>query len=302
MISTTIANNILTYLFSQQMITLAHNTSLYIGLCENAPGADGELEDAGEPAITISNPETEKEQETGYKRISLINYNPGTYNDKTHLYDGRSLTAKYFGAANNGKITNNKEEIKFNAARVDWGKMTYWFISKDSSGGSAILWGTIKDIIQEEISVDIPVDIQIGEHEEKIVTTEIENDGLITLAEKTQYIVNFNGTDYTLTSSEKSIITINDDNYVCLNFECLNAIKGLDKDHPFKIQYWTSGNAIDGFKTHYKIISFVNDNEIEQESITRKFGIYGIGIAIKRNTVPTFFKDQLTAEIKVNQE
>lgn len=284
MISTTYANNILTYLFSQSYKSYTTATTLFIGLCANSPKEDGSLAEADEP-------DTDK---TGYERLKLITHSTSTSGSGSQQQTYHSITSHFFGPPKDGKISNSIHEIKFNAAQKDWGKMTYWFISTTETvgSGSAILWGTIKDIIQEEQTITVPIN---GEEQ---VSFEHTYEGLVTFQPNVQYIVNFNNNDYKIVSTEK----IQDKDNICLDFNCLNAINDLDKDHPFKIRYWTTGNPIDGFQTHYKITAYVKEDERELETITRKFGIFGIGINIKRNTVPTFFKDQLTAEIKISEE
>lgn len=97
--------------------------------------------------------------------------------------------------------------------------------------------------------------------------------------------------EYTLTFTVKdSSILDSGTNY----FSIINA--DISDDAPFIIKHYITGDTIEGFVTNYEI---KYDGE---EAGTKEFTIYGVGIDVSKNTVPTFFEHQLIASIDCESE
>lgn len=130
MISKSKASEILNWLFGTSNSSLSSSGALYVGLCKNAIPANGTLNSAGEPS------------QDSYTRTQI----------KSSL---SSATNNFFDSISNSYEIVNTKEIKFNTAQEDWGLMNYWFLtdSGDKNDGNAILWGTVKDILQDGIEL-----------------------------------------------------------------------------------------------------------------------------------------------------
>lgn len=299
MISATYANNILNYLLGRQNvptnstfldnITTTMNdrtldesgkvkkiyslmnsymlqsttTPLYLGLTANAPNTSGKLENEGEPKI---------DTETNYARFQ-IKEDGLTQND-------------YFSSSSNGQIKNS-QEIKFQVATSDWGQMNYWFLTPSANGiDNIILWGSIKDVIQDNLIVT-------ADRMDTYNTVVIEIPDLIQLRGETKYTITWDENGKTKEIDVQSGEKFTDENSnICVTLS--NIEEDFGPDNPIRITHWITGNPEDGFITHYKIESY--------DTIDNTYSIHGYGINVKKNTVPTFFSKQLIASIDLNKE
>ena len=100
--------------------TMERLTNVYLGLSATEPKAsDGEV--TGEPTA---------EAAASYARRLVGGTNSG--NDNA------------FANAPAGGIIKNSKEIQMAAARQEWGKMNYWFLSSSQGRGTnAFLWGDL---------------------------------------------------------------------------------------------------------------------------------------------------------------
>lgn len=278
MISTTTANSILKALMGQQSYSLGQNAQFFIGLCADSPAKnDG----------TVNSEPTAK----SYKRKLVVersnNSVVGTTNCFASSYTDEDNSIIYNPA--DGKIVNTAE-IQMNTALEDFvsedGKpvMKYWFLSDGNATTSkASVWGVIKDIIMEKKKASFSGGTE-GAYEYTV-----DPEGLLDLKAEQSYIINWNGKDYGTDENLKAeVYTEEGTSYIKI------AHPDLDAKEDFTILYYTS-TLEDGVTTtgHLKIRT---PNTFDDLNV----GIYGIGITVRKNTVPTFYKYELQASIDAN--
>lgn len=250
MISTTTANSILDWLFGKT--SLEKKTSLHIGLCANKIPDDGSLTSAGEPYKV-------NEETTTYKRVEVVS---------------SSLTSN-FNSASEATISNAKE-IKFDTAKEAWGSMKYWFLTSSLTGGSAILWGTVKDVLQDKLEL---VGADFAQFRDGGQPKTFTDKNIITFEANKKYIISIKENDVTY-----------DDEYCTANI-ANNIVTFTTKTGytiTYKIQQKENSTAQEGIFT-------VLYNGTYKDSAV--INIYAEGINVEKNTVPTFFAGELSASI-----
>ena len=186
------------------------------------------------------------------------------------------------------------EEIKFNTAQEDWGLMNYWFLtnSEAKNDGKAILWGNVKDVLQDGIELtNSNATIVDG----SAVAT-LEGKNVITFENNTAYILSIEeqdaaGDELIAREDEKCVAQITTD------ASKGNIVKFTNAKGDVEIQYYTknkaNSTALEGvFEIKYPLTE-------KSGSIKQQFNIniYGQGINVEKNTVPTFFAGELKASI-----
>lgn len=308
MISAKYANDILNYLFGRQVIsTISDGTidgitsdkdrdsvrtkiynlmsqqslwaggkALYLGLTTNQPNKNTGVLEGGEPTIDTNG------TGTNYQRVQLKKSATDTA-EGTSIAIGQNQNKNFFSASE-GSIKNS-EEIKFNVAKTDWGQMNYWFLISSASGTSnVILWGSIKDVIQDKLNVT--VDAMDASNN---VTIDVPD--LVQLTGQTKYTIAWK--DSAGKPKEKDVESSSKFTDAS-GHTCVTLGSASSADDPIQITHWITGDTETGFTTHYKIKSY---NKIPGE-----YNIHGYGINVKTNTVPTFFKEQLVASIDLDKE
>lgn len=190
-----------------------------------------------------------------------------------------SSSSKYFSSAVSGIIKNN-EEIQLKTAREDYpGKINYWFLSETSSG-SAYMWGRIKDVLSDTKTVT-------GFMSESTYNTYVASattEDLIDFKEGETYIVTWDDTEYEETAHvyEKDGVS-----YIRLGNALVSG--GESDGKPFGILYSvsTTGTDTTGNLTIYSLTG----------EASHTVALYGVGIVIKKATVPTFYEGELQARL-----
>ena len=260
MINTNTANKFLNYLFGVDSNCISPNDKLYIGLLKENLPSSGVISQGNEPAI-----DTQKKT-TGYQRVAISDVNTEGSSRPLggNTYPRDSKVVK-FSSASSGTITN-KAEIKFDVARRDWGLMKYWFLTNSENGTTAILWGSIKDVVQEKMTIS--------------TQDYIHNvDDLVSLKTDKEYIILWK--DPTLDSQqyskqEKEFRFYSSKNYFNLNVEddikdhCIELINKpmlLEDDYMFEFNSDNSQQSLtstlsENFLTPGKNYCLQIDNEI----------------------------------------
>lgn len=310
MISAKYANDILNYLFGRQVIsTISDSTidsitsdrdrdsvrtkiynlmsqqslwaggkALYLGLTTNEPDKNTGVLTSGEPRIDNDG------TDTNYKRVQLKKSSTDTA-EGTNIAMGQNQNKNFYSASKG--IIKNSEEIKFNVAKTDWGQMNYWFlIPSASSTSDVILWGSIKDVIQDKLNVTVDA-MNISN------TVTIDIPELVQLTGQTKYTIawedsNGEPQEVDVVSSEKFV---DGNGNTCV---ILSSDEPLSVSNPVQITHWITGDTEAGFTTHYQIKSY--------DKVPGEYNIHGYGINVRTNTVPTFFKEQLVASIDLDKE
>ena len=269
MISKSKASEILNWLFGTSNSSLSSSGALYVGLCKNAIPEEGTLNNAGEPS------------QDSYTRTQI----------KSSL---SSATNNFFDSISNSYEIVNTKEIKFNTAQEDWGLMNYWFLtnSEAKNDGKAILWGTVKDVLQDGIELtNSNATIVDG----SAVAT-LEGKNVITFENNTAYILSIEeqdaaGDELIAREDEKCVAQITTD------ASKGNIVKFTNAKGDVEIKYYTknkaNSTALEGvFEIKYPLTE-------KSGSIKQQFNIniYGQGINVEKNTVPTFFAGELKASI-----
>lgn len=268
MISKSKASEILNWLFGTSNSTLSSSNALYIGLCKNAIPEDGTLSNAGEPS------------HSSYTRTQIKSSSSTSINS-------------FFESVSDSYEIANTKEIKFNTAQEDWGLMNYWFLtySGTKNQGNAILWGTVKDVLQDGIEL-------------KNTNAEVKNNTAVAVLEGKNVITFENNVAYILSIEEQN--TADDELVAREDEKCVakittdaskgNIVKFTNAKGDVEIQYYTknktNSTALEGvFEIKYPLT--------EKGSIKQQFNIsiYGQGINVEKNTVPTFFAGELKASI-----
>lgn len=271
MISNTYANSILKTIMGQESLNVKNN--IYLGICADEPKpADG--------AVT-----TEPTADS-YRREPVV---------KTTTTNGiRSITTNMFAAKfkdGNGEVDNplngvirNTDEIQMKTAMEDFvtgenGEkivMGYWFLSdSDTKGSNAYIWGRIKDVVMPV--TEAPVSTTEGAGENLVRILEVNLDTLLNLKAGETYAINWDGKD--------------EDVNAVLEGESIRlvpVVESEDKERSFNILY-TVTNALEG-TSHLRIST-------PSAASSHDVAIYGYGIIVKRNNVPTFYKGELQASI-----
>lgn len=269
MISITKANAILKNLFGVEGSTLSRPSAVYLGLSATKPKNTGGNLD--EPT-TVTN--------ANYSRQIV-----GGTDAKTTYFNSNSAAG--------GKISNTSE-IKFNTAKAAYGKkMNYWFLSESLSGGSAFLWGRLKDVLFEKATRDFETNSAIS----NTYKFETDVEDLLNMAADTDYVVwwrNPNdsedaGKEYDVKSTEYSK---DGKTYIHIGNPMFKG--GTDDGTPFGVLYKqeTVGAETTG---HIEIYSKMVGTKFE-------VAVYGLGIDVKKATVPTFYQGELTASIEVQTD
>lgn len=198
----------------------------------------------------------------------------GGYGRKTVV---SSRSSEFFGQSSNNGIITNKKEIQMPTALEDYPeKITHWFLS-GSLSGDAYMWGIIKDVLREPELVEGFADAGVpGVHGVAITSR-----NLLDLVEGEKYIVLWDGEEYEV---EAKVTTYGEMNGISL---------GELEDVPFGVFY---SEVTDGLNTNATFILGSTDLEATEHT----FAIYGIGINVKKATVPTFYANQLKASIDVD--
>lgn len=197
---------------------------------------------------------------------------------------GTSTSAvKFFGASSNSGIIKNSMEVQLKTAREDYPeKIGYWFLS-ESSTGAAYLWGRIKDVLSETKTVEG----FLAENTYNTYTASVVCDELLGLKVGTTYVVTWDGVEYDEVAElyEKDGVS-----YIRLGNPLISGGEN-DEEKPFGILYneSTTGTETVGTMTLYSVTG----------EGTHTVAIYGIGIEVKKATVPTFYENELQASIDV---
>lgn len=272
MISTSKATEILNNLFGVTNSTMNRPAKVYLGLSATKPEADG--------TIKVANKETDGEptaENCQYSRRLV-----GGIDSKEVYFDST--------AAEKGVISNTAE-IKFNTAKAAYEKkMMYWFLSSDSTG-AAFLWGRLKDVLFEKATKTFS-----EKDDTNAYVVNLQVDDLMNMKGATDYVVwwrNANdpkdkGKEYDVKSTE---YTKNNTAYIHLGNPVVKG--GADDGTPFAILYKqvTVGADTTG---HISIYS-TKPGSFEA-------AVYGLGIEVKKATVPTFYDGELTASIEVQTD
>lgn len=268
MISKSKASDILNWLFGTSDNNLSSAGALYIGLCKNTIPESGALNSAGEPS------------HSSYTR--------------TEIKSSSATTNSFFASISNSYEIVNTKEIKFDTAQEDWGLMNYWFLtdSKTKNQGNAILWGTVKDVLQDGIELTNS-NAQIQDNAAIAV---LEGKNVITFENDTEYILSIEeqdaaGDELVAREDEKCVAQITTDATKG------NVVTFTNAKGDVEIQYYTknkeNSTALEGvFEIKYPLTE--KSNSIKQQF---NIGIYGQGINVEKNTVPTFFARELKASI-----
>lgn len=268
MISKSKASEILNWLFGTSNSSLSSSGALYVGLCKNAIPADGTLSSAGEPS------------QDSYTRTQI----------KSSL---SSATNNFFDSISDSYEIVNTKEIKFDTAQEDWGLMNYWFLtdSGTKNQGNAILWGTVKDILQDGIELtNSNATIANG-----TATATLTGKNVITFENNVAYILSIEEKD----TSDGNLVAREDEKCVATiitDENKGNIVKFTNAKKDVEIQYYTknkeNSTALEGvFEIKYPLAP---GGSIKQQF---NINIYGQGINVERNTVPTFFAGELKASI-----
>ena len=282
MISKTYASKILNTLIGVKSTkddvtkTLTFPTNVYLGLCAKEPDKDdGTLDVGSEPADTT-------EVKYGYSRKQV---------------SGSSDTAsQYFAAASGGTISNSSE-IQFNTAKNDYPqKINYWFLAPSYSA-DPFLWGEIKDVMSSGLTAsnfsqvkDASSMLPEGDDRD-VYSTTITLDDTLSFKTTEKYIISW-GTSDNDKKDYKNLIPTVQDNTTVLGNSLFTG--GADNEIPFVIVYNNEEvNTDEGIVNKGKLTVYSFDANLH------KFDIYALGINVKKNTVPTFFANQLKASIDV---
>lgn len=193
---------------------------------------------------------------------------------------GTSVDTQYFGTSSQTGIISNKTEIQLKTAREDYpAKINYWFLSSGATG-AAYIWGRIKDVLCDTKTVS-------GFMAETTYNTYVAQttvDNLLDLQEGETYIVSWDGKEY-----EEIATLVEQGGASCIVLGNPYAYGGERNDIPFSVFYTvtTTGTETVG---NLKIYSLTGESAHE---VT----IYGIGIDVKKATVPTFYEGELQARI-----
>ena len=269
MISISKANAILNNLFGVENSTMNRPASVYLGLSETKPNNSGG--NITEPTNTGC----------AYER---------------KLVGGVDSKEVFFNAsAANGGVISNTAEIKFNTAKAAYGKkMNYWFLASGRYD-NAFLWGRLKDVRFEKKTRSCAATDEIS------TTTKFEADvesaELLNMASGTDYVVwwknindsNDKGKEYDVKSSE---YVKGGKTYIHIGNPMFNG--GEDDGTPFAVLYKqeTVGAETTG---HIEIYS-------KEISTSVEVAVYGLGIDVKKATVPTFYAGELQASVEVQTD
>ncbi len=208
-----------------------------------------------------------------------VSTEPSAASYERKLIGGTSNTGnQMIGSASGGKMANNVE-IQFRTARQDYGaRMNYWFLSTSASKGQpAYMWGRVKDVLREKAVVSgFLVDSEMDGMYSYTETV----DSLLGLKEGETYIVHWDGKEY----------------------ECVAKIQEVDgasafvltddEENPaFAVGYVENSTGTETTGT-IKYISSAADGQ-------HTIALYGLGIEVKKETVPTFYVGELQASIDV---
>lgn len=348
MISNSMAKSIMGWIFGIDPVTyirtsnndtkqiatsLLSPATLYIGMCADEPDkTNGNIKEGSEPFDTAGN------GKFGYKRqpiggsgkIPTITTNGGTL---SAVSEGMTRVFQHVDGANG--VIENSEEIQFNTATGNYDKtMKYWFLST-SSGGSAFIWGQIKDIlwpqstnniITQEITCNktessdaYPKGNSLyGLNSRAYYEAEALSDPFTMSAkDDNKYIVTWDNQDYTVTpriykeTDEKGKVI---KQYMHLGNAEADGQSGSSNDaSPFFIRYTIERGDDEAFNDNeiniqstnrglLKVYSFDTNDYLEgkkPEERKHTFGLYGEGINIPVATVPTFYPTQLRASLDV---
>ena len=281
MISHTYANKILKALFTTDANNnnLNVNGTIYLGLCQKEPNLEtGSVKGCGEPEIV------------SYNR-KLVNGIFSNYKDD----NGETVTNPDNGIIKNGS------DIQMDTAKEDYGPvMEYWFLSASSTkatetkeGGVAYIWGKIKDIIFPTQSIDgFTTDTSFTIGGKTVMKKTHPTDSSLTVKTDGKYIISWGNKDIDVTGVTVTSGTYKD--YVRLGNPVVTG--GQDDEKPFCILYKTISNP--SGDTGELIIYSIADTG--SATATYNVGVYGAGIEVKKNTVPTFYKEELQASIDAN--
>ena len=255
MISKEYGSKILNTLVGLSSNTLASPSNVYLGLCVSEPThTNGVLTDVGEPTTVSS-----------YERKRVGGSGTGT---------------AYFGSSSNNGIIKNNVEIQLKTAREDYpAKINYWFLSTSQTGGSAFLWGRIKDVLSDTKTVTGFV----AEAEYNTYTASTTCD-LLDFESGKKYVVAWDGKEYEVTAT-----LYENEGTSYIGFGNPYTFGGAKDDVPFSILYnvTTTGTNTVG---NLKIYSLTGEGN-------HSVALYGIGITIKKATVPTFYENELQVSI-----
>ena len=210
------------------------------------------------------------------------------------LVGGVNEDIEYFStsAAKDGKISNT-DEIKFNTAKVAYGKkMMYWFLSEGSyKSDKAFLWGRLKDVLFEKETKAFSEKDSTNAY---VVSQQV--DDLLNMANDTDYVVWWKNPSDTKDSGKeydvKSTEYVKDGKtYIHLGNPLVKG--GTDDGTPFAVLYnqETEGAETKGYIKIYST-----------KSGSFEVALYGLGIDVKKATVPTFYTGELTASIEVQAD
>lgn len=284
MISHAYANKILKALFTTDSTNnnLKVNSTIYLGLCKDEPDSvTGSVKGKGEPTIQ------------SYDR-KLVSSMFGNYTDS----DGNEVTNPSDG------IIKNSADIQMSTAKEDYGDvMEYWFLSAskdkataETDGGVAYIWGKIKDIIFSTQNINgFTVDSSFNITGKTVLKQTYPVDSSLHIIENGKYIISWDNKDVDVTGATVTIKQgDNQIKYVRLGNPRITG--GTDDGASFCILYRTIPNTAGD--TGELVIYSIADNG--KGSTAYSVGIYGAGIDVKKNTVPTFYKEELQASIDAN--
>jgi hypothetical protein len=179
---------------------------------------------------------------------------------------------RLFGSSANSGVVKNSKEIQMKTAREAYpNKMNYWFLSAGPTG-NAYIWGRIKHILGEKTTVE---GFTLNS-DNTTYSASITFEDIFELQDSVAYIVSFDDKEYeTIAYTHESSIALG------------NHLEAGDDDKkpPFTIVY----NNETGEATIQTL----------KEDASHVVAIYGIGIDIKKSTVPTFYENELQASIDV---
>lgn len=268
MISKSKATEILKNLFGVDSSTMNRPQNVYLGLSAEKPDASGYV---GEGEPTAAGCE--------YVRILV-----GGVNAKETFFNT--------SAAKDGKISNTAE-IKFKTAKAAYGKkMMYWFLSEGSSKSNpAFLWGRLKDVLLEKGTKAFTETDATNKY---VFSQEV--DDLLNMADNTDYVVWWRNPSDTKDAGKEydvksTTYTTGGKTYIHLGNPVVKG--GTDDKTPFAVLYnqETEGAETKGY---IKIYSIMPGNF--------EVAVYGLGIDVKKATVPTFYDGELTASIEVQTD
>jgi hypothetical protein len=163
--------------------------------------------------------------------------------------------------------------------------MQYWFLTDSKTGGNAILWGTVKDVLQDNIEIVDNANRSYDDQTKRTNAT-FKDMNIITFEDGQEYIISVKEK----TSSDSDLITFKDEK--CTANIDKDSIVTLTTSTGIEIKYHTAtkenSTALEG------IFNISYEGQPKNQTI---INIYKEGITVEKNTVPTFFKGELSASI-----